>query len=626
MRIHQFVLVLFLTTAPIPLFSGAPSDGPGQGGNPALGLTDSQDVYQIEPNVEILADSDGSLTFDDILSHNINQSFEPVKQFGSLPIAPAYWLRLEVNNQAKPETQWLLIYDNYRISDISFYSPIQEGAGYTEKRTGNAFPFSSRDLPYNYFAFRLMTKTNSTETIYIRLSDSSGYINLTPLKIQSFDSFTQTATREYFRAGAYYFVILTVFLYNLLYIFSLRIRAVVSYTAFLLSVALVSLSADGFGHQFLWPNWSQWAAFSITLSALLFLAALVNYTIVALEVEKYLPRWATILKVFTGILVILVVIHLIPDTNVTILGPVLILGLVAGFAMPIITGIRILPDQKRQGLLFLLALAPYLILVVVTIIATVTTFHPPDINSMIRLALLWALLVFSLLTHNRINTIRKAHERAQAELIAEQEEALKIQTHSTRVMKEAHDDILTAYDTTLEGWARLLESRDKGTEGHSRHVTELTLRFASELGMDSEELVHIKRGALLHDIGKISVPDRILLKPGPLTDEEWDIMRQHPLFAQKFLSGIPYLEKALEIPVYHHEQWNGLGYPFHLKGEDIPLAARIFAIVDNWDALSSDRPYRSAWPVNRIIRYIEQNAGEKFDPTILTLFFSLVQP
>jgi HD-GYP domain-containing protein (c-di-GMP phosphodiesterase class II) len=624
MKIYQFAVLLFLITAPIPLALSQDNDSIQTESSP-LTLTNQQDVYPLRSDLEILIDKNAGLTFNNILSSEFNSNFKPINQIGIPPIAAAYWLRFQIRNQAKPSTQWLLIYDNYRIGEISVYTPSQNGTVYTEKHTGNSFPFSSRDFAYHYYVFHLEPGADAVETIYIRLFDTSGYIDVTPLKIQSLDSFTHTAIREYFWAGAYYFVILTVFLYNLFYIFSLRDRAVLNYTVFLLAAILVSLSNDGFGHQFLWPNWSRWAGLSILLSILMYLASLLNYTNVVLEVEQYLPRWAMIIKILVGIFVILVLFRLTTNIDSNFLLPPIIGCIIAGFTLPIFTGLRMLSKQKRQALIFLLAFVPYLVLILVLVEETITRSNLLNTNYLIQIALVWALLVFSFLPHDRINTIRKEHEQAQEQLILKQQEALRIQTEFARAMKDARDDILTAYDTTLEGWARLLELRDKETEGHSRNVTELTVHFARELGVSPEAIVHMRRGALLHDIGKISVPDRILLKPGPLTDEEWEIMRRHPLYAKKFLSGIPYLEKALEIPVYHHEHWNGEGYPFQLKGENIPLAARIFTIVDNWDALLSDRPYRNAWPAEKIIEYMEKNAGAIFDPFILEKFFAIIR-
>lgn len=178
-----------------------------------------------------------------------------------------------------------------------------------------------------------------------------------------------------------------------------------------------------------------------------------------------------------------------------------------------------------------------------------------------------------------------------------------------------------AYDATIEGWSRVLDLRDKETEGHSQRVTELTLRLARELRIPEAEIVHIRRGALLHDIGKMGVPDAILLKPDKLTPEEWDVMRQHPSLAYEMLSSIAYLKPALDIPLNHHEKWDGTGYPHGLKGEQIPLAARIFAVADVWDALTSNRPYRrSAWSNDEALTYIKEQSGIFFDPQIVEVF------
>ncbi|MBI3242556.1 MAG: PAS domain S-box protein [Chloroflexi bacterium] len=185
-------------------------------------------------------------------------------------------------------------------------------------------------------------------------------------------------------------------------------------------------------------------------------------------------------------------------------------------------------------------------------------------------------------------------------------------------------DLALAYDTTIEGWSRALDLRDKETEGHTLRVTEMVLRLARAMGIFSEEqLLHIRRGALLHDIGKMGIPDPILLKPGSLTDEEWVIMRKHPGYAHDLLSPIVYLHPALDIPYCHHEKWDGTGYPRGLKGEAIPLAARLFAVVDVWDALRSDRPYRPAWPEEKAREHIQSLAGMHFDPKVIEAFLSM---
>jgi PAS domain S-box-containing protein len=180
-----------------------------------------------------------------------------------------------------------------------------------------------------------------------------------------------------------------------------------------------------------------------------------------------------------------------------------------------------------------------------------------------------------------------------------------------------------AYDATIEGWSVALDLRDKETEGHTQRVTEMTITLAKAMGLTEHELVPVRRGALLHDIGKMGVPDRILLKPDKLTDDEWVMMRKHPQFAHDMLSPIQYLQGALDIPYCHHEKWDGTGYPRGLKGEQIPLTARIFAIVDVWDALTSDRPYRSAWSSKKTLEYISSLSGSHFDPRVVEAFLQM---
>jgi putative nucleotidyltransferase with HDIG domain len=192
-------------------------------------------------------------------------------------------------------------------------------------------------------------------------------------------------------------------------------------------------------------------------------------------------------------------------------------------------------------------------------------------------------------------------------------------------LQNSNVQLIIAYDATIEGWSRALDLRDKETEGHSQRVTEMTLQLARAMGVSEEELVHVRRGALLHDIGKMGIPDHILLKPGKLTDDEWAIMRQHPTYAYEMLSPIVYLRPALEIPYCHHEKWDGTGYPRGLKGEQIPLAARLFAVVDVWDALRSDRPYRQRWPEADVLEHIRSQSGAHFDPAVVEVFESLLR-
>ncbi len=190
-------------------------------------------------------------------------------------------------------------------------------------------------------------------------------------------------------------------------------------------------------------------------------------------------------------------------------------------------------------------------------------------------------------------------------------------------LQRSNIELRLAYDATIEGWSHALDLRDKETEGHTQRVAALTAQLASSFGLGEAELVQVRWGGLLHDIGKMGVPDRILLKPGPLTDEEWVAMKQHPTFAHDMLSPIGYLSKALDIPYCHHEKWDGTGYPRGLKGENIPLTARLFAVVDVWDALTSDRPYRPAWTEAEALKHIREESGKHFDPQVVQAFLKL---
>jgi putative two-component system response regulator len=192
-------------------------------------------------------------------------------------------------------------------------------------------------------------------------------------------------------------------------------------------------------------------------------------------------------------------------------------------------------------------------------------------------------------------------------------------------LREANAQLLKAYEATIEGLSHALDLRDRETEGHSRRVTELTIKLAQAMNMSEEEIMHYRHGALLHDMGKIGIPDSILHKPDALTEEEWVIMRKHPQFAFEMLSPIEYLRPALDIPYSHHEKWDGLGYPRGLKGEEIPMPARLFAIADVWDAVTSDRPYRPAWTEEQARAYIREQSGKHFDPQVVDLFFKVIE-
>jgi len=214
-----------------------------------------------------------------------------------------------------------------------------------------------------------------------------------------------------------------------------------------------------------------------------------------------------------------------------------------------------------------------------------------------------------------------ATQRQATESLRQARDGLK---RNNQLLQRSNIELNRAYNSTLEGWSRALDLRDRETEGHSQRVAEITLRLATAISVEEPDLVHIRRGALLHDIGKLGIPDSILLKPGPLSEEERNTIQRHPTVAFELLAPIAYLRPALDIPYCHHERWDGSGYPRGLKGEQIPLAARIFAVVDVWDALVSDRPYRKAWPTEKARIYLQEQAGHHFDPGIVDTFLFLL--
>ncbi|HLF90898.1 MAG TPA: HD domain-containing phosphohydrolase [Anaerolineales bacterium] len=195
----------------------------------------------------------------------------------------------------------------------------------------------------------------------------------------------------------------------------------------------------------------------------------------------------------------------------------------------------------------------------------------------------------------------------------------------TEEVRRLNRQIQEVYEAFLEGWILGLELRDVETRRHAHRVTELSTEMAATMGIDESDIMYLRWGALLHDIGKIGVPDSILLKPGPLTPEEWVTMRKHTTYAYEMLSRVSFLGPAIEIPVFHHEKWDGTGYPNGLKGEQIPLSARIFAVVDVWDALNSKRPYREEpWEKEKILTLIREQSGKHFDPAVVRVFLELV--
>lgn len=218
--------------------------------------------------------------------------------------------------------------------------------------------------------------------------------------------------------------------------------------------------------------------------------------------------------------------------------------------------------------------------------------------------------------------LRALARRVMARL--DEQRAFREHSFAVAELRADNQELAAAYDATLEGLAHALDQRDHEVEGHLERVADITVRLASVMGVPEAELVHTRRGALLHDIGKMRIPDSILLKPGALNDAEWEIMHLHPVYAREMLWPVSLLRPALDIPYSHHERWDGEGYPRGLKGDEIPLAARVFAVVDVWDALQSTRPYRPGWPVERVADYISKRSGLDFDPAVVAAFLKTV--
>jgi putative nucleotidyltransferase with HDIG domain len=225
---------------------------------------------------------------------------------------------------------------------------------------------------------------------------------------------------------------------------------------------------------------------------------------------------------------------------------------------------------------------------------------------------------------DRTRVLEELNDRLEQQV----NERLRAETEKDRLLDRVqgmHEALERAYDATLEGWARALELRDHDTEGHTRRVTELTVELARRMGFDDELVEQLRRGAILHDIGKMAIPDSLLGKAEPLTEEDWAVLRKHPDYARRLLEPIGFLRPAMDIPYAHHERWDGSGYPRGLTGLEIPLAARIFAVVDVWDALRSDRPYRPGWPEEQVRLHLVEGAGTLFDPQVIREFLALLE-
>jgi PAS domain S-box-containing protein len=293
-----------------------------------------------------------------------------------------------------------------------------------------------------------------------------------------------------------------------------------------------------------------------------------------------------------------------------------------GFRSPLMEGIRVRLGEGQAGQ----AMLERKIIQITDIATSGAAFAYPDL---LKAENVVAYFAVPLITKGKVKGVLEICNRTPLDPSAEWLDFLNTLTGQAAIaidnvqmfdnLQRSTDELELAYDATIEGWSRALDLRDKETEGHTQRVTEMTVNLGRVFGLSDVELVQVRWGALLHDIGKMGVPDGILLKPGPLTDEEWVAMKKHTTFANEMLSPIHYLRLALDIPYCHHEKWDGTGYPRGLKGEQIPLVARIFAVVDVWDALTSDRPYRAAWPEEKVLDHIRSLSGTHFDPQVVKI-------
>jgi HD-GYP domain-containing protein (c-di-GMP phosphodiesterase class II) len=261
--------------------------------------------------------------------------------------------------------------------------------------------------------------------------------------------------------------------------------------------------------------------------------------------------------------------------------------------------------------------------------------YPPEIEPFMKAEGFQSLFVTPMFVNNAFQGMLQAYKRVPFypdedwvqffETLAGQAAIALNESALWSTLQQSNIDLKIAYDETLVGWSKALDMRDHETENHTQRVIELTMKLAETIGISGDDLVNIRRGALLHDVGKIGVPDSILTKPGKLTAVEWEIMRMHPVNAYNLIYPIEYLRDALDIPYCHHEKWDGSGYPRGLMGEEIPLAARIFAFADVWDAMTSDRYYRAALPDAEVREYFLQNRGKHFDPLITDIFLNMMK-
>lgn len=475
-------------------------------------LTDEQDTYDLLDHLEIYVDATTGLTFDQVPS----QDFKPANDVDTMSGEAAYWLRLDVENEALPSTSWLLIYNTYNINQLSAYIP--DGAGFREIHTGNTFPFSSREYDYHYYVFELKTPPGGEDTLYLRLYDVAG-VRLPSLEVQSLARFSQRTATEGFWNGGYYAMILTILLYNILFLMSLKERGNVGYILLVGSILLMSLTVDGYGHQYLWPNWILWADKGILISFGLLLVSIAYYTLSVLDVREHFPKWVLGSRIIIAFILAVASLRLTGFVNQDLLLWPLLLVFLAGILLPVILAFKMRKLQRRQATIIITAFAVLAIYLSVSIILLGLGFSPPGTLFLEKGPFIWLLFVFAFATNDRIREIREQQEQAQQALVQEQQNTLSIKSDLIGELEDKNTELerfayTVSHDlrsplVTIKGFLGYLE-RDAVTGDTSRLKDDMQ-RISNAVGKMQDllnDLLELSRiGRLMNELEDIPFAD-----------------------------------------------------------------------------------------------------------------------
>jgi signal transduction histidine kinase len=489
-----------------------------------LTLRDDQDTYLVAEYAEVYVDETADLTFDQVVSNGFTGEFKPLNQADTSSGESAYWVRLDIENLASPAVSWLMLYDNNNTNQISAYLPKPQDAGFREIHTGNTFPFSSREYEYHYYVFELKTPSGEKGTVYLRLYDVGG-VRLGSLQIQSLARFSQTTASDGFWDGGYYAVILTILLYNILFLTSLKERGGLNYILLVASILLVSLTSDGYGHQYLWRNWTLWADKGLLTSIAFLLVALVYYALNTLDVKEHFPRWALASKIVIVGMVTVVFLRMADAVDQDLLTPPLMIFFMAGFTLPVALALKMRILRPRQSALIITAFAILVALILWNTVALALGFDLPQANTITRTPFIWLLFVFAFATNDHIREIREQREQVQRELVAEQREALRVKTELIEEL-EGKNSELERFTYTVSHDLRSPLVTIKGFLGFIEQgiATGNTARLKNDMQRISDAVG--KMQSLLNDLLELSRIGRMMNAPTdiPLADLVKDAM------------------------------------------------------------------------------------------------------